>query len=249
MSDSDFISFFGESGGIDTEDTSTNITEDTIAELREIAGRYPQKRSALLPMLHLIQSVDGKVSLAGVKECAAILEVTEAQIIGVATFYTMYKKHPVGTHLVGVCTTALCAVMGGDAIYDACSKHLGIGNDETTPDGKITLEKVECNAACDFAPIMMVNWEFMDNMTPEKAIDLLDRLRCDDDVHSTRGPKISSWRDNERVLAGFNDGKGSEGPGAGRESTLGLNIAHEHGWKAPEPTVSDAPAPDTEGRG
>ncbi len=87
---------------------------------------------------------------------------------GVATFYTMYKRRPIGEYHVGVCTTALCAIMGGDEVYAALQDHLGIGNDETTDDGKITLEHVECNAACDFAPVMMVNWEFFDNTTPQR---------------------------------------------------------------------------------
>ena len=83
-----------------------------------------------------------------------------------ATFYTMYKRRPVGDYHVGVCTNTLCAVMGGDQIFAELTEHLGVGNDETTPDGKVTLEHVECNAACDYAPVMMVNWEFFDNMTP-----------------------------------------------------------------------------------
>ena len=87
-----------------------------------------------------------------------------------ATFYTMYKRHPVGKYHVGVCTTALCAIMGGDEVFARLQDHLGIGNDETTEDGQITLEHLECNAACDFAPVMMVNWEFFDNMTPESAL-------------------------------------------------------------------------------
>ncbi len=78
----------------------------------------------------------------------------------------MYKRKPVGDYHVGVCTNTLCAVMGGDAIFERLKDHLDVGNDETTADGKVTLEHVECNAACDYAPVMMVNWEFMDNMTP-----------------------------------------------------------------------------------
>ena len=89
----------------------------------------------------------------------------------------MYKRKPVGDYHVGVCTNTLCAVMGGDAIFERLKEHLDVGNDETTADGKVTLEHVECNAACDYAPVMMVNWEFMDNMTPSSAIQLVDDLR------------------------------------------------------------------------
>ncbi len=85
-----------------------------MAELRELAGRYPQARSALLPMLHLVQSVDGRISPAGIEACADVLGISTAQVSGVATFYTMYRRRPGGKHHVGVCTTALCAVMGGD---------------------------------------------------------------------------------------------------------------------------------------
>ncbi|MGN6798375.1 MAG: NAD(P)H-dependent oxidoreductase subunit E, partial [Gaiellaceae bacterium] len=110
---------------------------------------------------------------------------------------------------------------------------LGIGNDETTADGKITLEHIECNAACDYAPVLMVNWEFMDNQTPESAAQLVDDLRSGKQVTSTRGPAIQTWRDNERVLAGYNDGLADEGPSAGPASLVGLEIAREHGWTAP----------------
>ena len=142
----------------------------TYAELEEIAARYPQARSGLLPMLHLVQSVEGQVTSRGIEACAEILGISAAEVSGVATFYTMYKRRPVGDYHVGVCTNTLCAIMGGDLIFERLKDHLDIGNDETTDDGKVTLEHVECNAACDFAPVMMVNWEFMDNMTPESAV-------------------------------------------------------------------------------
>jgi NADH-quinone oxidoreductase subunit E len=209
------------------------IDDKTIAELREIAARYPHKRSGLLPMLHLVQSVEGRITTTGIETCAEILELTPAEVNAVATFYTMYKRRPVGNYHVGVCTNTLCAVMGGDAIFDTLKDHLDVGNDETTDDGKITLERVECNAACDYAPVMMVNWEFMDNQTPESAVEVVDDLRAGKEVCSTRGPKISTWREAERVLAGFNDGRADEGPAAGPASLVGLEIARERDWKAP----------------
>ena len=155
---------------IDYSSTGTAIDATTIAELQVIAGRYPQSRSALLPMLHLVQSVEGRVTPRGIEVCAEILGLSTAEVSGVATFYTMYKRRPVGEYHVGVCTTALCAIMGGDEVYAKLQDHLGIGNDETTDDGEITLEHLECNAACDFAPVMMVNWEFFDNTTAEKGL-------------------------------------------------------------------------------
>jgi NADH-quinone oxidoreductase subunit E len=211
------------------------LDETTFAELREIAARYPQARSGLLPMLHLVQSIEGRVTTAGIEACAEVLGLTAAEVSGVATFYTMYKRRPVGDYHVGVCTNTLCAVMGGDAIFERLKEHLGVGNDETTEDGRITLEHVECNAACDYAPVVMVNWEFMDNMDPATATQLVDDLRAGTEVRSTRGPRICTWREAERVLAGYPDGLADEGPGAGPASLAGLELAHERGWHAPDP--------------
>ena len=234
MSGHEFQSFFPESGTVDMTDTTTNIDDTTFAELRQLASRYPEARSALLPMLHLVQSVDGRISPAGIEACAEVLGITAAQVSGVATFYTMYRRRPGGKHHIGVCTTALCAVMGGDTLLEQVSEKLGIQPDETTADGKFSLERLECNAACDFAPVMMVNWEFMDNMTPDKASQLIDDLTAEAEVKSTRGATITSWREAERVLAGFPDGRADEGPSAGEASLLGKSIADEKGWAAPK---------------
>jgi NADH-quinone oxidoreductase subunit E len=217
------------------------ITETTIAEMRQLASRYPHPQSALLPMLHLLQSEEGFVSSDGIESCAAVLGLTAAEVSAVATFYTMYKRRPIGQYHVGVCTNTLCAVMGGDAIFERLAGHLGIGNDETTDDGAITLEHVECNAACDYAPVVMVNWEFFDNQTPQSAVRLVDDLRGGEEVHSTRGARIGTWRDAERVLAGFPDGRADEGPAAGPATLVGLEIARRNGWQAPA-------APQTGGR-
>ena len=217
-----------------TQPISENQIDDTTrAELVEIAARYPQARSGLLPMLHLVQSAQGRITPEGIEACADVLGITAAEVSGVATFYTMYKRKPVGDYHVGVCTNTLCAVMGGDVIFERLKEHLGVGNDETTDDGKITLEHVECNAACDYAPVMTVNWEFMDNMTPQSATQLVDDLRSGKEVHSTRGPRLCTWREAERVLAGFPDDLADDGPAAGPASLVGLEIARDNDWKAP----------------
>jgi NADH-quinone oxidoreductase subunit E len=229
-----FVTHFDEPS-LDYTLSETKITEATLEEMRSIAARYPQPRSALLPMLHLVQSVEGRVTPAGIEACAKILDLATADVSGVATFYTMYKRRPVGEYHVGVCTTALCAIMGGDEVYAKLQDHLGIGNDETTEDGKITLEHVECNAACDFAPVMMINWEFFDNTTPERAIEIVDQIRAGAELRSTRGARICTWKEAERVLAGFPDGRADEGPTAVGPSLLGLRIADQHGWQAPDP--------------
>jgi NADH-quinone oxidoreductase subunit E len=210
------------------------IPEETMAELRELAGRYPQARSALLPMLHLVQSSEGYVTPAGIEACAEILGQTAAEVTAVATFYSMYKRRPVGDYHVGVCTNTLCAVMGGDAIFERLKSHLDVGNDEMTSDGRITLEHIECNAACDYAPVVMVNWEFFDNQTPQSATELVDALRSGQDVTSPRGARLCTWREAERVLAGFPDDRADEGPAAGPATLVGLQLARRNGWSAPD---------------
>lgn len=221
-----------------TMSDKNTLDETTLRELREIAARYPHKRSGLLPMLHLVQSAQGRITPEGIETCAEILDLTPAEVSGVATFYTMYKRRPVGDFHVGVCVNTLCAVMGGDVIYDRLAEHLGCGNDETAErregdTATVSLERIECNAACDYAPVAMVNWEFMDNQTPESATQLVDDLRAGTEVHSTRGPRIVTWREAERVIAGFNDGLAGEGPSAGPASLAGRVIARERGWTAP----------------
>ncbi|GAA4412415.1 hypothetical protein GCM10023168_34190 [Fodinibacter luteus] len=220
------------------------------ADAAEVIARYPHPRSALLPLLHLVQSVDGYVTGRGIDLCAELLDLTTAEVSGVATFYTQFKRHPNGEYTVGVCTNTLCAVMGGDEIWDAVSAHLGVGHDETTDDGKITLERVECNAACDYAPVVMTNWEFFDNQTPASTVDLVDDLRAGRPVAPTRGPsRVCTFKEVSRVLAGFHDGLADEGVGAGPASLVGLRLAHEQGWTAPEGASSTAPAPATTASG
>ncbi|ROR72312.1 NADH-quinone oxidoreductase subunit NuoE [Bogoriella caseilytica] len=204
-------------------------------EAAQIVSRYPQSRSALLPLLHLVQSEDGYVAPRGIGLCADILGLTRAEVSAVATFYSQYKRHPNGEYTVGVCTNALCAVMGGDMIWDKVSEHLGIGHDETTADGKISLEQLECNAACDYAPVVMVNWEFFDNQTPTSAIDLVDAIAAGQPVTPTRGAEtVATFKEISHVLAGFEDGRADEGPAAGEATLLGLRIAREKGWTAPQ---------------
>lgn len=237
MSGHEFVSAYDDAVRIDRDTEQSDITADTIEEMRQIMARYPDPRSALLPMLHLVQSVDGRLSDNGVRVCAELLGISTAQVHGVATFYTMYKRRPAGRHHIGVCTTTLCAVMGGDALLEQMEDELGIHEGETTPDGTFSLERLECNAACDFAPVMMVNWEFMDSMTPAKASELIAKLRAGEEVRSTRGATITSWKEAERVLAGFPDGRADEGPSAGEASLRGLKIAREKGWRAPSEPV------------
>lgn len=213
---------------------ASKLNDQARAEMVELTERYPEARSALLPMLHLVQSYEGYITQAGIEMCADVLGMTEAEVAAVATFYTMYKRRPAGDYHVGVCTNTLCAIMGGDVIWKELTEYLGVGHDETTEDGKISLEHVECNAACDFAPVVMVNWEFVDNQTPQSARELVDKLRDGEPVKSTRGPGICTWKQAARVLAGFPDDLATEGEQAGPATLAGLVHAHQQGWSAPK---------------
>ena len=229
---------------------SDEVLERLRADAAAIMARYPKghERSALLPMLHLVQSVDGYISADGVTFCAQTLGITRPEVSAVATFYTQYKRHPTGDYLVGVCTNALCAVMGGDEIWEKVSQKVGVGTDETSEDGKITLERIECNAACDYAPVVMVNWEFFDNQSPESALAMIDDIQAGRDIHPTRGPIVApTFNENERVLAGFLDGHEDEGPSAGRSTLLGREIAAAKGWTEPVAVEVADEAADTKG--
>jgi NADH-quinone oxidoreductase subunit E len=208
------------------------------ADAARIIGQYPGSRSALLPLLHLVQSEEGYVSEDGIEYCARRLGLTEADVTGVVSFYTMYKRRPVGEYHVGVCTNTICGVLGGYQILAELHEHLGVGDDEVTPDGRVSLEHLECNAACDYAPVVMVNWEFFDNQTPRSARDLVDGLRSGADVAPTRGaPRLCTWKQASRILAGFPDGQATGGHTAGAPSLAGLRIAKEQqGW-TPESEV------------
>ncbi|MGH3678491.1 MAG: NADH-quinone oxidoreductase subunit NuoE [Mycobacterium sp.] len=215
-----------------------DVTARLEASAREIIARYPRSRSALLPLLHLVQSEDGYLTKAGIGFCAAQLGLTDAEVTAVATFYSMYRRNPTGEYLVGVCTNTLCAIMGGDAILDALQDHLGIHAGETTDseDGKasVTLEHIECNAACDYAPVVMVNWEFFDNQTPSTARDLVDALRAGQPPVPTRGAPLCTFRETARTLAGLPDDRPVTADGQVPTATLaGLRVAHELGMEAP----------------
>ena len=191
-----------------------------------IIARYPRKRSAIMPLLHFVQSIDGYVTNEGIEVIGEKLELATAEVTAVSTFYTQYKSKPVGEYHVGVCTNTLCAVMGGDAIYESIKEHLNIGNDEVTADGKVSVEHIECNAACDYAPVVMVNWEFYDNQTVQSVKDLVDGARTGNPPAPTRGPKtLRTWKQNSAVLAGISDGLANEGVQAGDPTLLGLKIS------------------------
>jgi len=191
-----------------------------------IIARYPRKRSAIMPLLHYVQSIEGYVTNEGIELIGKKLELATAEVTAVSTFYTQYKSKPVGEYHVGICTNTLCAVMGGDVIFDAVKEHLGIENNGLTSDGKVSVEHIECNAACDYAPVVMVNWEFYDNQTVQSVKNLVDGARSGNPPAPTRGPKtLRTWKQNSAVLAGISDGLSGEGVQAGAPTLLGLKKA------------------------
>jgi NADH-quinone oxidoreductase subunit E len=223
----------------DQSPVSPVFDELTRQRTKEIIARYPQSRSALLPLLHLVQSVEGFVSQDGIRYCAEALGLSTAEVSAVATFYTMYKRAPCGEHLVSVCTNTLCAALGGDEIYERLQNRLGIGHEETAGEpgsrGSITLEHAECLAACDLAPVLQVNYEYYDNQTPQSAVELVDALRRGERPHPTRGAPLTDLRTVELELAGvFEDLERTvEGLSVADETLRGARLATERGWTAP----------------
>ena len=205
-----------------------SYTPDQLQVMDSIIKRYPRSRSAIMPLLHYVQSLAGYVTNDGIELIAKLLTLETAEVSAVATFYTQYKRKPVGEYHVGVCTNTLCAVMGGDAIFAALKDHLGVENDGVTADGKVSLEHIECNAACDYAPVVMANWEFYDNQNVESAKELVDSMRKGSPKAPTRGPNsLVTWKEASAVLAGINDGKANEGVQAGEPTLLGLKLSKE----------------------
>jgi NADH-quinone oxidoreductase subunit E len=196
--------------------------------MNSIVARYPRKRSAIMPLLHYVQSVSGYVTNEGIETISEVLEIETAEVSAVATFYTQYKRKPTGEYHIGVCTNTLCAIMGGDAILESLKEHLGLENDGVTADGKVSIEHIECNAACDYAPVVMANWEFYDNQTVESAKALVDGARAGNPPAPTRGPsRLVTFKEASAVLAGLDDGLAHEGVQAGEPTLLGLKLAKE----------------------
>ncbi len=217
------------------------VTASLATDAATIIARYPQSRSALLPLLHLVQAQDGYLTAAGIDFCANQLGLTAAEVTAVATFYSMYRRSPTGDYLIGVCTNTLCAVMGGDAILETLEGELGVHAGQTTADGLITLEHIECNAACDYAPVVMVNWEFFDNQTPSSATELVAALRSGQTVNPTRGAALCPFRQIARTLAGLGP-QVSDETGPGDPTLAGLRAARRSS-EAPRRQSASNPLP------
>jgi NADH-quinone oxidoreductase subunit E len=149
---------------------------EAMARIEKILTRYPTRRAALLPVLWVAQETWGWISKEAAEEVARVLDLPPSHVDGVLTFYTMYNLRPVGRHLLQVCTSISCHLAGADGLIAHCRRKLGIGPEETTPDGKFSLVEVECIAGCDKAPSVMVNDTYFEPMDLEKFDSLLDRL-------------------------------------------------------------------------
>jgi NADH-quinone oxidoreductase subunit E len=156
------------------------LSDQSLARAEELIARYPQRRSALLPILFLLQAEDGYVSPAGVAQVADLLGLTKAEVGAVATFYTMFRRRPVGKYLVSVCKTLSCQLRGAREISAALTERLEVPLGGTDQSGMVTVEEVECLAACDGAPVVQVNTENYERLTTEEALALVEALLRDE---------------------------------------------------------------------
>ena len=138
---------------------------------------YPTKRSALVPMLLYIQDELGALTDEAIHEIAQRIELSDLEIRNVISYYSMLRTRPIGKYNLQVCTNVSCLLRGADDIFEHCKKKLGVSNKEDTPDGLFHLEEVECIGACSWAPAMMMNYDFVENLTPEKIDQLVDALK------------------------------------------------------------------------
>jgi len=153
------------------------FTAEQLAEVRRLQGIYPDKRAALLPVLHMAQDAFGYVSLEVEAYVATLIDLSPAHVHEVVTFYTLYFQQPKGRHVVSVCHNLTCHLLGAKGIIEHCERTLGIQVGETTPDGRVTLLSVECLCACEGAPMMQVDDRYEVTLTPEKVDRILEGLR------------------------------------------------------------------------
>jgi NADH-quinone oxidoreductase subunit E len=153
------------------------LSDANVSLAKEIIARYPRPKSALIPLLHLAQEQDGYITNDAMKHIAELIGHTPAEVLGTASFYEMFKFEPVGTYLINICQTMSCLLLGADELMHHAEERLGIKAGGTTPDGLITLEHAECQAACTEAPCLQVNYRHRYRMTTEALDELIDQLR------------------------------------------------------------------------
>ncbi len=152
------------------------VTDKTWERIEKVMSRYPDKRSALLQVLHIVQDEKGSLDFEAIKFIAKLFRLPPAEVYSVASFYTMYNLKPVGKYLIQVCTNISCLINEAEKIVEHIERKLGIKVGETTPDGKFTLITVECLGSCGKAPAMMINKDYYENLTLEKVDQILDSL-------------------------------------------------------------------------
>ncbi|MCU1351693.1 MAG: nuoE [Acidimicrobiales bacterium] len=154
------------------------LTAENLIVAAEIIARYPRPKSALIPLLHLAQEQDGWVTDDAMEHLAELLGVTPAEVVGTCSFYEMFKREPVGTYLVNVCTNISCQLMGGEELLAHAEETLGVKAGATTADGMFTLEDVECIAACTEAPCLQVNYRYFHKISNDQLDGVIDDLRA-----------------------------------------------------------------------
>jgi NADH-quinone oxidoreductase subunit E len=178
----------------------------TLAEARTIIARYPagRERSSVMPLLYLAQSIEGRVTRDGLREVAALLGLTTAEVEAVASFYTMLRLRPTGRHVVSVCTNLSCALRGAKDVYEAAHQAAGIPHGkELSDDELITLHEEECLGACEKAPVVSIDFVYHDDVTPERMRELILTLQAGDVPAPSRGDPMPDFRAASRVLAGL----------------------------------------------
>jgi NADH-quinone oxidoreductase subunit E len=204
-------------------DAPTEFSEGFHEDARKLVLRYPVGRSALLPLLHLVQSEHNYVSEAGIAYCATALGLTKAEVAAVATFYTMYKRSPVGDYLLSVCTNPTCQVAGSQVIFERYKEALG--GTVSDPETGVTIEEAECLGICDAAPVVQVNYDMYGPVTDEEADRLLAGCRKGEPpVSSWSGEPAPTFSEVERELSGANDGFGDALVEAARHSIEGYEV-------------------------
>jgi len=173
-----------------------------------IIARYPagRERSAIMPLLYLAQSMEGRVSREALREIGQLLKITTAEVESVASFYTMYRLRPTGEHLINVCTNLACMLRGARDVFETARDACGLtAGQEISEDGKITLHEEECLGVCDFAPAVQIDFANHDNVSPERMRELVDALRGGRVPEPSRGPAMKSFAHASRVLAGLSE--------------------------------------------
>jgi NADH-quinone oxidoreductase subunit E len=206
----------------------------TAQEAEAIVARYPaaHARSAVMPLLYLAQSVEGMVTREALREIGEVLGITTAEVEAVATFYTMYRLRPTGTHLVNVCTNLACKLRGAEAVYEAAYEAAGIEpGAEVSPDQIVTVHEEECLGVCDFAPAVQIDLANHDNVTPERVRELIAQLRSGQVPEPARGPAVASFRAASRMLAGLTP---DDEPGLAPDDEPGLTPDDEAGLEPEE---------------